>query len=165
MTAIWLLVGAACTLAARALLVRALLAKFRRDVAALNRGDHRSLLNAYAEDAVLRFNDGPHRWAGEHRGKAAIERFLQNLTSAGLKGEIRALWMAGPPWALRLVARFDDAAYGPGGELIYQNQTCLVVHTRWGRIVLHEDFYFDTGRMVDFESALLRLGVQRASED
>jgi hypothetical protein len=53
-------------------------------------------------------------------------------------------------------------AYGPGGELLYRNRTCLVVQTRWARIVLHEDFYLDTGRMADFENALSRLGVQRA---
>ena len=27
-------------------------------------------LNAYAEDAVLHFNDGPHRWAGDHQRQA-----------------------------------------------------------------------------------------------
>ncbi len=38
------------------------------------------LLGAYDDDAVLRFNDGEHRWSGEHRGRDAIERFYANRT-------------------------------------------------------------------------------------
>ncbi len=58
-------VGAKLAIAARALLPRLLLVKFRRDVGRLNAGDHSTLLAAYADDAVLRFNAGDHRWAGE----------------------------------------------------------------------------------------------------
>ncbi len=126
MIAFWFLAGAISVIAARALLLRALLAKFRRDVAALNVGEHRSVLAGHSDDAVLRFNDGPHRWAGEHRGKAAIDRFLRGFIAAGLKGEIRTLWISGAPWALRLVARFDDSVTAPSGEKLYENQTCLV---------------------------------------
>jgi ketosteroid isomerase-like protein len=162
MIALWLAAGALSAVAARALLVQALLAKFRHDLVALNAGDHRALLAGYADDAVLRVHEGPHRWAGEHRGKAAIDRFLRDFTAAGMKGDIRALWIAGPPWALRVVARFDDTATGPGGETLYANRTCLVVRTRWGKIIEHDDFYFDTGRIVEFERALTRLGIPRA---
>ncbi len=125
----------------------------------LNAGDYSSLLAGYADDAVLRFNDGPHRWAGEHRGKAAIERFLQDFTAAGLQGEVRSVWVAGPPWALTLVARFDDAATAPDGEQIYANRICLVVRTRWGKIVEHEDFYEDTSRILALEARLRELGI------
>lgn len=162
MTALWILAGALSAVVARALLVQVLLVKFRRDLRALNAGDYRPLLAGYADDAVLRFNDGAHRWAGEHRGKPALDRFFRDFTAAGLRGEIRSLWIDGPPWALRLVARFDDEAIGPGGEKLYENRTCIVVRTRWGKIVEHEDFYFDTGRMVDLENALVRLGIPRA---
>lgn len=105
--------GAGIVLIGRGLLTRLLLLKLRRDVKRLNAGDHRPLLRGYADDAVLHFNDGPHRWSGEHRGKAAIERFLRDFVGAGLQGEIRALWIAGPPWALTMVARFDDRAISP----------------------------------------------------
>jgi ketosteroid isomerase-like protein len=125
----------------------------------LNAGDHRSLLSGYADDAVLHFNDGPHRWSGEHRGKAAIERFLRDFVSAGLQGEIRALWIAGAPWALTMVARFDDRAIGPAGDELYANRTVLVVRTRWGEIVEHEDFYEDTARILALESKLRELGI------
>lgn len=151
--------GAAAAFAARALLRRLLLAKFRRDVSRLNAGDHGPLLAGYAEDAVLRFNPGDHRWAGDHHGKPAIERFLRNFTAAGLQGEIKDLWIGGPPWALTVVARFDDAARAPDGTLIYANRICLVVRTRWGKIVEHQDFYEDTGRILALEATLQELGI------
>ena len=60
-----LLAGAALALAARALFPKLLLAKFSGDVAKLNAGDHTSLLDAYADDFVLHFAEGPHRWSGD----------------------------------------------------------------------------------------------------
>jgi hypothetical protein len=48
--------GAAGAIAARMLLVRVLLAKLRRDVAALNAGDYEPVLAGYAPNAVLHFN-------------------------------------------------------------------------------------------------------------
>lgn len=159
MNRIPVLTGAAAAFGARALLHRALLVKFRRDVARLNLGDHRPLLAGYADDAVLRFHPGPHRWAGEHRGKPAIERFLRDLTAAGLQGEIKDLWLGGPPWALTLVARFDDRATASDGAELYANRTCLVIRTRWGKIVEHEDFYEDTGLIATFEERLTERGI------
>src|ERR1700757_2461775 len=104
------LFGIAAALGARTIVHRLLLWQFERNVAALNAGDYRPLLANYADDAVLYFNDGPHRWAGEHRGKDAIERFLQEFVGAGLRGQIRELWTAGPPWAMTMAVRFDDEA-------------------------------------------------------
>jgi hypothetical protein len=34
----------------------------------------------------------------------------------------------------------------------------LVLTTRWGRVVRHEDFYEDTGRILAFEQGLRTLG-------
>lgn len=157
------LAGLAAAVLARTLLVRALLVKFRRDVARLNAGDATPLLRSYSADAVLRFNDGDHRWAGEHRGRDAIARFLDDFTAAGLQGEIKDLWVAGPPWAMTFVARFDDHADDPEGVRVYANRTCLVLRSRWGRIVEHEDFYEDTGRILDLEAALRARGVPAAT--
>jgi hypothetical protein len=36
----------------------------------------------------------------------------------------------------------------------------IVVRTRWGKIVEHEDFYLDTGRIAAFEEKLRALGVE-----
>lgn len=153
-------IAAVGALASRSLLSRVLLLKLRDDVRALNAGDYQPLLSSYAEDAVLRFNEGEHRWAGEHRGKPAIARFLRNFVAAGLQGEIAELFLAGPLWRLTLVARFDDLARGPAGEEIYRNRTVLLVRTRWGRIVWQEDFYEDTERIGALDARLSELGVQ-----
>jgi len=155
-----ILIGFGAAIGARALLGRALLMRFRRDVARLNAGDYSATLDGYADDAVLRFNDGEHRWAGEHRGKAAIELFLRDFTAAGLRGELKEIWMGGPPWALTLVGRFDDEAVGADGEQLYRNRVVLVIRTRWGKIVEHEDFYEDTSRIVALEQALRERGIE-----
>ena len=157
------LLGAGAAIAGRALVSRLVLAKLRRDVRLLNGGDYRPLLAGYAEDAVLVFNEGPHRWSGEHRGRPAIERFLRDFTLAGIHGDVRAAWIGGPPWALTLVVRFDDRATGPGGEELYANRVVIVARTRWGKIVEHEDFYLDTARIVAFEEKLRALGVAPAA--
>jgi ketosteroid isomerase-like protein len=156
--------GTATAIAARALLVRILLLKLRRDVRALNRGEYRPLLSAFADDAVLRFNDGEHRWAGEHRGKAAIERFLRDFVAARIEGEIVELFVAGPPWRMTLLARFDDHAHDLGGEEIYRNRTVLLARARWGRIVCQEDFYEDTARILALERRLVELGVPAVAD-
>jgi ketosteroid isomerase-like protein len=158
------LAGIALAIVARVLLVRALLWKLRRDVARLNRGDYGPLLAGYHPDAVLHFTEGPHRWSGEHRGRAAIERFLRDFVNAGLEGEVAALWVGGPPWALTMVARFDDAARGPDGERIYSNRTMLWVRTRWGRIVEQRDFYEDTRHIAEFDRRLRELGIEPVAE-
>jgi len=154
-----LLAGAGAAIAVRALLPRLALLKLRSDVRRLNAGDYEPFLAGYADDAVLHFNDGPHRWSGDYRGKPEIERFLREFTAAGLKGEIRELWVAGPPWALTLIARFDDHATGPNGEELYANRVAIVARTRWGKIVEHEDFYEDTGRILAFDEKLRALGI------
>ena len=160
-----LVAGAATAVGVRMALRQALLAKFRRDIEQLNAGKYERLLAAYDDDAVLRFHDGHHRWAGTHRGKAGIGTVLHNMTRAGLQGELRDLWLGGPPWALTLVARFDDRAQGPDGELLYRNRAVLVVRTRWGRIVEQDDFFEDTGRIEEFEARLRELGVAPVGVD
>jgi ketosteroid isomerase-like protein len=154
-----LALGFAAALAGREALRRALLAKFRSDLDALNRGDPEPLLSGYAEDAVLRFTEGEHRWAGEHRGREAIRAFLREFAAAGIRGEIRDLAISGPPWRLTMLVRFDDHAEAPGGERIYENRTVLVIRTRWGKVVEQEDFYEDTTRIPAFDRRLRELGI------
>lgn len=151
------LAGMGVAVVGRAAVRQLLLAKLRRDVARLNEGDHRPFLAGFADDAVLRFAPGEHRWAGDHRGKPAIERFLRMFVDAGLQGRILDLWFGGPPWAMMIVVRFDDRADGPDGRQIYANRTAIVVRTRWGRIVEQQDFYEDTGRIDAFDRRLREL--------
>jgi ketosteroid isomerase-like protein len=154
------LAGAALALGARALLPRVLLLKFSGDVAKLNAGNHAALLDAYADDFVLHFPEGPHRWSGDWVGKAGMDRFLQSFTAAGIQGEIRQIATSGPLWAMTLWARFDDHADGPDGTRLYENSTVLVLRTRWGKIVEQSDFFVDTARLVDFDRKLAGLGVE-----
>lgn len=160
MTRSSVLVGAGAAVAANVLLKQALLVKFRRDVTRLNAGDHAPLLASYADDAVLHFNTGEHRWSGDHVGKPAIDRFLRDFTRARVQGDIKGVWLSGPPWALTMAVRFDDGAKGPSGEQLYENQTCLVLRTRWGKIVDQVDYYVDTKRIVGLEKRLNELGVE-----
>jgi ketosteroid isomerase-like protein len=159
-----IVLGAVAALGGRALLRRVVLDKLRRDVDRLNAGDHRRLLAGYAPDAVLAFDDGEHRWAGTHRGTAAIDAFLREFTRAGLRGQVQDLRLGGPPWALTLVARFDDHADGPDGRRLYANRTAIVLRTRWGRIVHQEDFYADNRKIDSFDAELRRLGIPPTSE-
>lgn len=152
--------GAAGAITARRLLVRVLLFKFRRDIAALNAGDYQPVLAGYAPDAVLHFNEGPHRWSGVHRGKPAIASFLKDFVDSGIHGHITELFISGAPWSMTLLARFDDHANDSTGEEIYRNRTVLLARTRWGRIVRQEDFYEDTQAINTLEARLAELGVQ-----
>ncbi len=107
----------------------------------------------------MHLNAGPHRWSGDFVGKPKIERFLKNFVAAGLRGELGRLWTSGPPWALAVCVHFNDEAHGPDGEQIYANRTVLWARTRWGRIVEQRDYYEDTGRILELDSKLHRLGI------
>ncbi len=154
------LAGAAAALAGRALLPRLLLLKFSGAGAQLNEGDHRALLDSYADDFVLHFNEGPHRWSGDWVGREGMDRFLQNFTAAGIQGEIVKVATSGPLWALTMWVRFDDHADAPDGTRIYDNSTVLVLETRWGKIVEQTDYYVDTAAILALDRKLEELGVE-----
>lgn len=147
-------IGVGAVLAARAALPQALRAKVGGDIARLNAGDPSALLGAYADDAVLHFPQGDHRFAGPWRGKAAIERFLRTFAASRLQGRLRDVAISGPPWAMTMWARFDDHADAEDGTRLYENRAVLVLRTRFGRVVEHEDFFADTERIAAFDRAL-----------
>ncbi|MBS1845292.1 MAG: nuclear transport factor 2 family protein [Actinobacteria bacterium] len=148
------LIGAVLGLAARAALPRLLSLRFAPSVAKLNAGDHEPLLDAYADDFVLHFHEGPHRWSGDWVGKAGMDAFLRMFTAAGIQGEIKEMATSGPLWALTMWVRFDDHADAPDGTRLYSNSTVLVLRTRWGKVVEQHDFYADTGEILEFERRL-----------
>lgn len=159
---IGILIGILLIVLLRIAFVRLLLVKLRRDVAALNAGDHQPLLAGYAKDAVLVFNDTVPRWAGEsgrHVGREAIGAFLADFVRYGIKGEILEGWVGGWPWAMTILVRFDDHADDEGGTRVYENHTVLLCRTRWGKIVRQEDYYFDTVRMQTFDENLTTRGL------
>ncbi len=158
-----LIVGFSVAIAGRALVPVLLRLKFVQDVGRLNRGDYSSLLAAYSDDFVLHFNEGEHRWSGDWKGTAGMERFLQSFTAARIQGELRTIAISGPPWALTLWVRFDDHADAPDGTRIYENRTVLVLRTRWGKIVEQDDFYTDTQRIVELDRKLTEINIPAAT--
>jgi ketosteroid isomerase-like protein len=159
-----LLAGAALALAVRAALPRLLMLKFAPSVAKLNAGDHRPLLDAYSDDIVLHFHDGPHRWRGDWVGKPEMDRFLQMFTAAKIQGELVDITTSGPLWALTMWVRFDDHADGPDGTRLYTNSTVLVLRTKWGKVVEQRDFYVDTQAIVDFDRKLEEMGTEAVAK-
>lgn len=149
-----IVLGIAAGIGVRALLPATLRAKLTGDVARLNAGDPSSLLAAYADDAVLHFPAGGHRFAGPWRGKPAIERFLRTFVASRVQGQLREVAISGPPWAMTVWVRFDDHADAEDGTRLYENRAVLVLRTRWGRVVDHEDFFTDTERIAAFDRAL-----------
>lgn len=124
----------------------------RRSVRALQDGDLGPLLAGFADDAVLVFPGGSS-WAGEHRGKTAIESFLRRFLEAGLVGEVHDIVVNGPPWRTTVCVLFTDRARGPGGEVVYENRVMFLVRAVWGKVVSQEDF-LDTEKVATFDRYL-----------
>ena len=70
------------------------------------------------------------------------------------------MFFAGPAWRMSIAARMRDRACDRDGEELYRNHVILLFRTRWGRIVLHEDFYEDTERIAAFERRLRERGIE-----
>ncbi len=155
----WFAAGATTAFTGRYVLLRVLLHRFTRDVAALNAGDHRPLLSAYRHDAVLRSGELDHRWSGVYVGRDAIEEFLRTFVASRLRGEIGAAYFGGPPWRMTTLVRFTTHVIAPNGAVRHRSRTILQVRTRWGRIVEQEDFYENTARAEAFDARLRQLGL------
>lgn len=145
--------GAIGATAARAAYATATKALLRRNVRALMAGDPGPLLALYHPDAVLTF-PGDHSWGRTYRGRDEIATFLRRFLDAGLRGELGAILLDGPPWATRIAVEFDDHAHDPRtGERIYDNRAVIVLHTRLGRVV-REEVYEDTQKVAAFDERL-----------
>ncbi|HEY6761018.1 MAG TPA: nuclear transport factor 2 family protein [Baekduia sp.] len=127
-----------------------------RNVRALMAGDPGPLLKMYASDAELEF-PGDHTWGPVYRGRAEIEGFLRRFLAAGLRGEIKDVFVAGPPWATRIAILFDDWAYD-GATKVYENRSVIVLRTRFGKVV-RERVYEDTQKVAAFDEVLGAVAV------
>ena len=124
----------------------------RRNIEALGRGDHTPLLRGYTDDAVLVF-PGDSSWSGEHRGRDAIDSFLQRFVAAGLRGDAEDILVNGPPWRTRVAVVFVDRAHDDDGHEVYSNRAVLYGTIRWGKITRQEDFE-DTHKVEAFDKWL-----------
>ena len=146
------LTGAAVAAAARAAYAGAVRAILRRNAAALFAGDPKPLLRMYAPDATMVF-PGVHSWGRTYRGRDEIEAFLRRFHASGLRGELGAIFVEGPPWATRIAIEFDDHACDAHGTKVYENRALIVLRTRWGRVV-HEELFEDTQKVAAFDEHL-----------
>jgi ketosteroid isomerase-like protein len=146
------LAGAAAATAARAAYTGAVRAILRRNAAALMAGDPKPLLRMYAPDATMVF-PGAHSWGTTYRGRDEIEAFLRRFHAVGLRGELGAIFVEGPPWATRIAIEFDDHACDTHGTKVYENRALIVLRTRWGRVV-HEELFEDTQKVAAFDEHL-----------
>jgi ketosteroid isomerase-like protein len=121
----------------------------RRNVRRLNDGDYAPLLSGYTKDAVLVF-PGENSWAGEHRGRDAIEKFLQRFVRVGIKVEIHEILLNGPPWNTKTCVRFSDSAKASDGTVFYKNTGVIYGTIAWGKIKLQHDFE-DTERVSELD--------------
>ncbi len=101
---------------------------------------------------------GESSWSGEHRGKAAIERFLRRFIAAGLTGEAEDILVNGPPWRTRIAVVFTDHASDQEGNEVYTNRAVLYAVARWGKITRQEDFE-DTHKVEVFDRWLDAHGI------
>lgn len=124
----------------------------RRNVAALRDGDPGPLLAGFAPGAILVF-PGRSTWAGEYRGKEAIEAFMRRFLAVGLSGETHEILVNGPPWRTTVCVVFTDQATDAGGLVVYQNRVVLLARVVWGKVVYQEDF-LDTQRVESFDAYL-----------
>jgi ketosteroid isomerase-like protein len=124
----------------------------RRSIRRVNEGDIGPMLNSYAKDAVLVF-PGENSWSGEHRGRDAIEAFLQRFVRVGIQFEAHEIVVSGWPWSATIWVRFSDHAKAPDGTLVYENAGVIYARTRWGKITLQEDFE-DTEKVAAFDRYL-----------
>jgi uncharacterized protein (TIGR02246 family) len=151
------LVGAATATATRATYVHAIRAILRRKAAALMAGDPAQMLDMYAKDATMVF-PGDHSWGRTYRGRDEIEAFLRRFLASGLRGQVGAILVDGPPWATRLVVEFDDEAHDADGTKVYENRALIVFHTRWGKVV-REEVFEDTQKVAAFDEHLAGAAV------
>ncbi len=95
---------------------------------------------------------GGSSWAGEHRGKTAIESFLRRFLEAGLVGEVHDIVVNGPP-SRPPYACSSPTEPEPGGEVVYENRVMFLVRAVWGKVVSQEDF-LDTEKVATFNRYL-----------
>ncbi len=137
--------------------------KVRKSVRALQQGDPNPLVAGFADDGVLVF-PGENSWAGEHRGKEAIETFLRRFLDVGLTGEVYDIVVNGPPWRTTVCVLFIDHAADASGTEVYANRVMFLVRAKWGKVVSQEDF-LDTQKVAAFDEYLAGRRTEEATRD
>src|ERR1017187_3078320 len=102
-----------------------------RTMARARAGDIGLTLRMDAGDVVFRF-PGDSSWAGEVRGKAELERWLQRLVRVGIKTFPDEVVVKGFPWNMTVCVRGHDYLTSPEGEIVYENRFVIWGRMAWG---------------------------------
>jgi ketosteroid isomerase-like protein len=94
---------------------------FRRSLNRLSVGDVEPFLGIYAED-VRPVLSGRHSWAGDHRGKGEVRRWIRRFVRIGIRLEPHEILVTGPPWITIACPRFTDRLVAQDGEVVYANR-------------------------------------------
>ena len=135
----------------------------RRTFDAVSRGDRRSVVRAFAPEAVLSF-PGDHALAGTFEGRKAIGEWFGRLFSCfpDLDLNPERIVVEGFPWDTSVATHFRVGATLPNG-VRYANEGMQLLRIRWGR-VFEERIFEDTQALADALSVVGNSGVSEAAE-
>jgi len=108
----------------------------------LRGGDIRLLLALDAPDVTLTF-PGDSSWAGVHRGKPAVRRWLERFAAIGLQIYPDEIVVKGFPWASTTCIRGQIHLRDASGAIVYRNRYVIWGRLVWGRLREYE-VYEDT---------------------
>ena len=113
--------------------------------------DVRTVVRTFAKDAHLVF-PGDSSFGGDHRGRPAVEAWLERFVSLGPSFTIHDVAVAGPPWSMRVCFHFTDRIPIPGGGQ-YANEGMEYVLIRWG-LIREQRVFLDTQKVADLDARL-----------
>jgi ketosteroid isomerase-like protein len=115
----------------------------------VSRGELRLPLLGLAEDALLVF-PGRNSFAGEHRGKPAIEAWMRRFASLRPEFTVHDVGVAGPPWNMRVFMCFRDRIVAPDGW-VYENAGMEHIRIRNG-LIRELRVHLDTERVAEVDA-------------
>jgi ketosteroid isomerase-like protein len=121
----------------------------QRTFHARNAGDVEAVMAMMTDDIRLVF-PGTSSWAGEYRGKLAVEGFVRRVVEHGLQYRVHDALIKGPPWNMTLVYLISDEARDAAGNIIYANRAVEYCKLRWFKMYESEIFE-DTERSSAFD--------------
>jgi hypothetical protein len=124
----------------------------------VSRGDLRLPLLAVAQDARM-FFPGESSFGGDHRGKPAIEAWMQRFASLRPEFTIHDAAAAGLPWNMRVFMRFSDRIVA-GDGFVYENEGMEYIAIKRG-LIREIRVHLDTEKVAELDA---HLGAAHRSE-
>ena len=103
-----------------------------RNIRRLNAGDPEPTLRMDAHDVTFRF-PGDSSWAGVHRGKEAVRRWLERFVRVGMQSVLDEVVVKGFPWRQTICLRAHNYLDAPDGRRVYENRYVIWGRIAWGR--------------------------------